>query len=101
MTDRDKAIKGLEYCTEQGTDCRADCPYINAQHDWMTCKDFLMLDALALLKTQEPITPIHTDKYTRAAAEITFEFKCAICDTGLMKHWVSCPNCGTEIKWDD
>ena len=54
MTDKEKVIKGLECCTNNGVVCFSDCPY---------CKEFTMADgrcitalqadALALLKEQE------------------------------------------------
>lgn len=70
MADREKVIKGLACCTEPGHDCNANCPYIDAEHAWMTCCDILMTDAFALLKAQEPRvmsleeaqTALHTER---------------------------------------
>ena len=112
MIDREKVIKGLECCLNVG-DCQKQCDYFPDNG----CDKELMRDALELLKaqdekvvnlttkiaelttSQEPVAPIHIDKYTRTEP-ITFEYKCTVCCSGLMKHWVCCPNCGTEVKWD-
>ena len=58
MTDREKAIKGLETCRISGTreDCEGyGCPYFiynDAVSD--ECQVHLFEDAIALLKAQEP-----------------------------------------------
>lgn len=60
MTDRDKVIKGLEWCMNEKHDCYREkgCPYENDGED-IGCKYALHRDALALLKAQEPrlVTP--------------------------------------------
>ena len=51
MTDREKVIKGLECCIIRHPDDKArcdECPYESA------CCNRLKIDALALLKAQEP-----------------------------------------------
>ena len=55
---REKVIKGLEICSagewnSTGGRNHTDCPYYPAGYTGCTCKP-LMLDALALLKSQEP-----------------------------------------------
>ena len=105
MDKLEKVIKGLELCRydpDPGQECKfmvscAICPYFD---DNIGCTQAVMFnDALELLKAQEPIAPIHTDKYTRTEP-ITFEYKCAVCEVGLMRHWVCCPTCGTKVKWN-
>ena len=61
MIDREKVIKGLELCTENGSfaECISkDCPFIGGSIDG-SCIEMLMRDALALLKaidvTQEEL----------------------------------------------
>ena len=54
----------------------------------------LIADALALLKTQEPVKP----KWEKGYAY------CGKC--GYKLHWIVdlnnyCPNCGRAVKWDD
>ena len=46
MTDREKIIKGLEYCSKG---CSRNCPYFETEG----CTALLANDALALLKEQE------------------------------------------------
>lgn len=59
MADREKVIKGLEYCVhEEDYNCDG-CPY--ARPYWCGCKD-LLADALALLKEQEETKTIICQK---------------------------------------
>ena len=55
MTEREKVIKGLEWCMNEKHDCYREkgCPYENEGED-IGCKYALHRDALALLKAQEP-----------------------------------------------
>ena len=57
MVDKEKVIKGLECCISGNTAIckRVGCPYAE-EHNGIsdTCIDYLMADALALLKAQEP-----------------------------------------------
>ena len=50
MTDREKVINGLEYCSKGPVGCQTECPY---KRDF-GCRSQLSADALALLKAQEP-----------------------------------------------
>lgn len=54
MIDREKVIKGLESCTTAGFGCikNMECPY-SAQRYGSHCVDYMLRDALALLKAQE------------------------------------------------
>ena len=55
MTDLEKVINGLECCNSLHNDsivkCATDCPYWEFD---AKCRGFVMRDALALLKAQEP-----------------------------------------------
>ena len=55
MVDRNKVIKGLEWCMNEKHDCYREkgCPYENEGDD-VGCKYALHRDALAMLKAQEP-----------------------------------------------
>lgn len=56
MTDaekREKVIRGLEICTNPGS-CSERCPYYHIEITEGSCDYFLLTDALALLKDQEP-----------------------------------------------
>lgn len=61
---REKIIKGLECCNSLHNDsivkCATDCPYWEFD---AKCRGFVMRDALALLKAQEPITGETSDGY--------------------------------------
>lgn len=51
----ERVIKGLECCTNQSVNCKAECPYYGAKpRPEMDCFDVVKKDALALLKVQEP-----------------------------------------------
>lgn len=57
MIDREKVIKGLECCLavkNAGTQTCFDCPYRELDgKENVSCEDWLMDDALALLKEQQ------------------------------------------------
>ena len=55
MTDREKAIWGLECCMrENNTNMCGDCPYHDSSETRFGCMRSAMRDALALLKEQDP-----------------------------------------------
>ena len=67
MTDRDKAIKGLESCQDcDGYTCRNFRPYNdwNEPENQATCTCRLVHDALTLLKAQEPRVMTLEEIYT-------------------------------------
>jgi len=96
MPDREKVIKGLEYCTHtDGTEC-PNCPY------WPDndCVEALNADVLAMLKEQKTTS---TGK--------TRIFECEKCGYGIDDIYLSnehdfdvyphyCPNCGRKVLWD-
>ena len=58
----EKVIKGLECCTNISPDgCLMLCPYKDEKDETYSgfCEQVLKQDALAMLKEQEPKTPIH------------------------------------------
>lgn len=60
MADREKVIKGLEYCSE-GNCLGNDCPYKKYQAtEW--CRSVLEKDAIKLLKEQQHWIPISERK---------------------------------------
>lgn len=101
MTNREKVIKGLEYCATnrlRREDCEAmDCVYLDIESHG--CIHQIIRDALALLKAQEPVKPISCKSYIHTEP-IAFDYECPICMTGIMRNWVACPNCGQAVKWD-
>ena len=62
MADEEKVIKGLECCAGHGR-C-IDCTYFKTAYDPAVCMhEYLLRDALELLKAQEPITGETSDGY--------------------------------------
>lgn len=89
MTDREKVIEGFEMSYR----------YSNVDEDNTLVPQQLVLDALALLKAQEPLKPVPSDRYVRTEP-VTFDYKCVVCNAGLVRHWVCCPCCGQAVKWE-
>ena len=52
MTEREKVIRGLEWCIKlDGNGCSLECPYLAGKSP---CPNAMLRDALSLLKEQEP-----------------------------------------------
>jgi hypothetical protein len=99
---REKVIKGLDTCGISGTreDCEGyGCPYF-IYNDGVSddCQVSLFGDALALLKTQEPIKP-GTIMYTAAGVGIA---SCPQCGDKIdAYHNLNyCGRCGQAVKWE-
>ena len=106
MTDREKVIKGLECCNSLHNDsivkCATDCPYWEFD---AKCRGFVMRDALALLKAQEPVEPkiIDTVNSKLYHNDMFKNYYCGNC--GEFLHVVNrkdmfCSQCGQEVKWE-
>ena len=108
MVDREKVIKGLEYC-QVTFDHECDiCPY-RAYYEPLdagdTCVADLYSDVLELLKEQEPVAPIMVP-HSRGIA-----YNCGACGTeiAVVRDTVSaswqktsvryCQRCGRAVKW--
>lgn len=115
MPDREKVIKGLEYCTLQarkgwpyepeitksGCEIYA-CPYIN------NCGEMLF-DALALIAENQPEEPReerHESKINHEwgdEVEVWSEFYCSHCGAMIAKgeseRYPRCMWCGKAVKW--
>jgi len=94
VTNRDKVIKGLKHCSEDG--CK-DCPY---ETDCTTTTGFtdLAKDVLELLKEQEP----KAVKIKKNAYNHEFYY-CPRCDRGFEDFFrkpMFCDKCGQAVKWD-
>jgi hypothetical protein len=93
----EKVIKGLELCGYQEGMPQCDsCPY-----DGKQCWKRLKTDAIALLKTQEPVKPYAV--YSEHTG--TKWLVCGACDEPMNKvrdeTWSNyCPNCGRAVKWE-
>ena len=89
--NRDDVISGLEKCA--ASECNEKCPYNGINYG---CRPQLMLDAVRLLKEQEPILV----KYT------TSTIRCPKCNKQITNrgalhndinyYW----KCGQALKWE-
>ena len=103
MVDREKAITGLELCTDISHDsCMMLCPYRNEQDETYSgfCEQVLKHDALALLREQETEWEHLWD-----APDGTFKGRCKKCGfvhffiEGHGEQYKFCPECGKAVKW--
>ena len=96
MPDREKVMLGLELCSRpEGwtVGCLLDCPYDHEEG----CRRNLMMDAIALLKAQEPKPPI--------IKENSYGWKfyyCPSCGKEFYQNnkFSFCEKCGQEVKWE-
>ena len=86
MPDMEKVIKGLQ----EVIDCENIVYLYRAEA--IEC-------AIEMLKAQEPMKPVPSDRYVRTEP-VTFDYKCVVCNAGLVRHWVCCPCCGQAVKWE-
>lgn len=90
--DREKVIKGLEYCKRtDGVEC-PNCPYWHEDD----CVEILHADALTMLKEQEAVEP-----EVEVLNEIDRIYRCPKCH----KHFFYekqkyCDQCGQAVKWE-
>ena len=94
MIDREKVIKGLEFCkASDGTHCPS-CPYFDGE-----CTSELCSDVLALLKEQDAVKP---KKENDGVQEpwTTWWFVCGNCKEQLNLNDKYCRHCGRVVDWD-
>ena len=89
MTDREKIIKALEYCSNG---CSPSCPYLNVD----CCYDLLYADALTLLKEQEAVTI----KKTKEHGFGVYGGICPKCRNWIQSAHSFCGFCGQAVKWE-
>lgn len=97
MTDREKVIKGLECCIANGHN---NCPYKSTDKgiDKVTsCTTYLMKDAIAMLKEQEPVKPVLKRKASNAMYN---DYVCPICNQEIVYEQKYCCECGRAVKWE-
>ena len=85
MIDIGKVIKGLECCLNN--DCHIDkCPYCEfIDNEYVCFEDYLMRDALALLKEQEERIEIQKENFATMVAQIAVQpqiVRCRDCKYG-------------------
>lgn len=96
MPDLEKVIKALECCINAG-DCQNQCDYWPDNR----CEHLMMIDALELLKAQEPVKAyrLHGEKVIDNGEKV-FTGQCTNCFCYLVDGWKACPVCGRAVKWD-
>lgn len=97
MLNREKIVKGLEICYSPPSKCE-NCPYYDLP-DEQSCNDVLCLDALALLKEQEP----KTIRGFADTVEGVVIGNCPRCDRLIVSKendpaWF-CKYCGQAVIW--
>ena len=99
MAELEKVIKGLERCTGE-VDCDREthhnyCPYWNNG-----CFEYLIRDALSLLKAQEPIKPkINIDTWVCGNCGTRVEHQSMIGPNAVLAETFKfCPECGKPVK---
>lgn len=100
MIDKDKVIKGLEYCV--GHHLCFGCGYYDP--DNTRCQKELMRDALELLKEQEPILLENQHKSGGHIinANSPWISRCPKCGKKIEgKQTRFCKYCGQAVKWDE
>ena len=102
MLDKEKVIYSIERCLCHVPDACRDCNYDN--YEYNKCVEKLLLDALELLKEQEPIEP------KEVFQDSSYYASCGACGYPMteltrqhgwpMHDWPPfCSNCGREVKW--
>lgn len=94
MPDREKVIHDLERCTcNEPFACR-DCSHNVKLGDG--CTEYLLKDALELLKEQEPVEAVDNPEGPWFAL-------CGECghSLGFREIFKFCPHCGKEVKWNE
>ena len=100
---RDKVIKAFEFCLmppsreelENDICSHEDCPYYR-EYNGGKCISAAASDALALLKAQEPVTPVPDTSYGARP----WWFVCGNCKLSVNEDQKYCPNCGRAVKWE-
>ena len=86
----EKVIKAMECCAV-GAECD-HCPYSSMNKSGHEGCYQMHIDALALLKAQEPVEPVYELGITR----------CGQCNHEIDKYGGDnyCPQCGRAVKWE-
>ena len=101
--DRDEVISGLEKCA--ASECNEKCPYNGINYG---CRPRLMLDAVELLKEQEPKRIVRKQgkrEYLDGSIDYFGEWYCPHCgellNRGFATTWIKfCYKCGKAVEWE-
>ena len=94
MADMEKVIKGLKCCCGTGM-CFHGCPYYDASKKITECTSRLALEALDLLKEQEPVLAIQ-----RRIMHMLV-WCCGSCGAPIEDGDEFCSMCGRKVKWNE
>lgn len=97
MIDRKKVILGLETCShadEVGCD---QCPYYGTQGE-RGCQSTMQMDALTLLREQEPVKPKLDDAWPSPIKVCGVCGTCLFCVGDYKPKY--CSECGRAVKWE-
>lgn len=98
MENLNKVIAGLECCLDEERDCKSNCPYYR---DEMGCMDDLLVAALEVLKSVEPVVHAHWTFYEDEQGD--WWDKCPVCGWknpnigGYPPDIPRCPECGAHM----
>lgn len=97
---REKVIRGLECCAV-GAECD-HCPYSTMNKTGYEGCYQMHIDALALLKAQEPVEPVvDIDTWKCGNCGHTLEHQQLLGDNVLFhEQYNFCPECGRAVKWE-
>lgn len=102
MTDREKVIEGLEYCSEG---CSSNCPYFTIEK----CTHVMASKVLQILKKQDPVPPNwmqNENGIWNTCKRCGYILKPAILDKEPEKQKMFfyfpkfCSECGQAVKWE-
>lgn len=71
--------------------------------EWKNCPEYLLADALELLKKQKPVSPkVDIDTYVCGVCGTRLERQSMIGPNVVVSELLDyCPVCGQAVKWDD
>ncbi|MCR5826371.1 MAG: hypothetical protein K6G54_07380 [Oscillospiraceae bacterium] len=92
MTDREKVIKGLQEAVD----------WLSTETSLTVVDQWVVRDAIALLKAQEPVEPIvDIDTWKCGNCGHTLEHQELLGDNVLFhEQYNYCPDCGRAVKWE-
>lgn len=102
MPDREKVIKGLECCNDTSMaslKCE-ECPY--RETDTCSAIARLHVDALILLREQEPVKPmVVVDTCICGNCGTPLERQSMVGENAVLAELFDyCPHCGRKVKWE-
>lgn len=105
MEKLDKVIAGLQNCSYPSENCYySDCPYCGERNGDKVCMDFLMEDALEVLRNVEPVVHAHwvaEEGISDGYHTLTIS-SCSSCGGQVSHHEYRCPDkrckhCGAHM----